>query len=97
MSSDATVRALANVSKADEESRSRQKFKPFVFASDVMDSNPTLSKKGLVKSSRFLVSEDDSSMRLDHSRSLLQQGRVIRDTDPPAAELWANTILSLPS
>lgn len=95
-SCDSTVRSLA-ISLKDKEEGARQQLKPFTYVSEIAENHPQLNKKKLVKTAKLLVTEDDSARRLAHSESLQQQGRILKETDGTAADLWANAILSLPS
>ena len=63
-----------------------------------MAQDPGVRQSVLGKRAKLLVAEEESVARLEHAKSLPQQGELLRDTpDQAAAKVWSVAVGNLSS
>ena len=71
----------------------RASFNPLVFTRDVMAQDPSVSRGVLGRRAKLAIAVEDGTSHLEHTKSLPQQGELLRDTPgSTSARVWAMTV-----
>ena len=95
-SRDHAVRGVAQQQLQTQRSMVRQTFKHAEIAQSVLDQNPPLNQKVLVKSARALLATEEEEVLSESLSTLTQQGRMVRQFEGGEAALWATCVRALP-
>ena len=95
-SRDPVVRHAATMRTQHEASLQRPKMKPMLVARDALKEDPSASGKKVRKVAKSAVVVQDAESRLEHAKSLVQQGELFRLVDDEASSAWSTAVLSLP-
>ena len=74
----------------------RQAFKPAVVVESVLEGNPSLSCKALVRVSRAVIASEEAEDLSASLSALPQQGRMMREFGGKEAAMWATVVGKLP-
>ena len=97
-SQDGITRLVTSPQTQREKEMERISFRPLVLVRDIMAQDPGMRRSVLGKRAKLLVAEEESAARLEHARSLPQQGELLRDTpDQAAAKVWCVAVGNLSS
>ncbi len=96
MSSDPTVRRIAENGLKAESSSQRKKFYPATVTRDTLQLDPSMSRKALKKAAKVSVTKADDAARLRELQNLPQQDHLIRSAPPDSPAIWAEAIQGLP-
>ena len=91
-SSDPCVRRVAEDGLRAEESSKRVKFCPAVVVRDVMQEDPSRSRKALTAAVKTRVTKEETTARVSVVHNLPRQGHMVRSSRDGAAEVWAQAL-----
>ena len=95
-SKDPTVRFLASRQTQAEATAKRAAFKPHQQVVEVMQEDPGVSRKELIKRCKEKIAAVDTTARIERCTSLQLRGQTVHLFQEKEAEQWSNTITTLP-
>ena len=95
-SRDPITQVVSKIQTEREESQKRAKFRPMLYAREVMATDPGASRQTIMKHAKNWVVVEDVEERLDHAKSLVTQGQLHHVVDDDAASLWSEVVQKLP-
>ncbi len=89
------VSRQARLMRAEENSK-RVKFRPAVIVRNTMQEMPSCTRKGLTSAGRNAVVKQEITSRMSTVLNLPRQGGMIKSSKEGAAEIWAQTLNTIP-
>ena len=95
-SRDRAVRNVAQCQLQSQKGMIKQAFKPAVVVESVLEGNPCLRRKALVRVSRAVIASEEAEDLSASLSALPQQGRMMREFGGKEAAMWATAVGKLP-